>query len=60
VVWSKDAVQPLMSMVLTTVAHVAGGAVLLAIAWVLTAQVTHVLAGKSADVIEFRPQAVIA
>jgi heme A synthase len=60
VVWSRDAVQPLMSMVLSTVAHVAGGAVLLAIAWILTAQVIHVLAGKSADVIEFRSQAVIA
>ncbi len=58
VVWSKDAVQPLTSMVLSTVSHVSGGAVLLAITWWLAAQISHVLAGKSADVLEFRNEAV--
>lgn len=60
VVWSKDAVQPLTSMVLTTVSHVAGGAILLAISWWLAAEIVHVLAGKPADVLEFRNQAVNA
>jgi cytochrome c oxidase assembly protein subunit 15 len=39
VVWGKDAVQPLPSMVSTTVAHVAIGALLLANAFVLEEQV---------------------
>lgn len=43
VVWSKDAVQPLASMVLSTVAHVAGGAILLALLWILAAQVNRYL-----------------
>jgi heme A synthase len=60
IVWSKDAVQPLMSMVLSTVSHVAGGAILLAITWLLAAQVTHTLSGQKADVIEFRTQVVNA
>jgi hypothetical protein len=38
VVWGKDAVQPLPSMVSTTVAHVAIGALLLATAFVLEEQ----------------------
>lgn len=60
IVWSKDAVQPLTSMVLSTVSHVAGGAILLAISWWLAAEVMHILSGKPADVLEFRPQVVNA
>ena len=60
VVWNANAPQPVLSMVLSTVAHVAGGAILLATAWLLTAQVSHTLAGKSADVLQFRPHAVSA
>jgi heme a synthase len=58
--WSKDAVQPLISLVLSTVSHVAGGTILLAITWLLAAQVTHTLSGQKADVIEFRTQVVNA
>jgi hypothetical protein len=38
VIWGKDAVQPLPSMVYTTVAHVAVGALLLATTFVLAVQ----------------------
>ncbi len=38
VIWGKDAVQPLPSMVYTTVAHVAVGALILATTFVLAAQ----------------------
>jgi heme a synthase len=38
VIWGKDAVQPLPSMVYTTVAHVAVGALVLATTFVLTVQ----------------------
>jgi len=38
VIWGKDAVQPLPSMVYTTVAHVAVGALMLAATFVLTVQ----------------------
>ncbi|GAC1647930.1 MAG: hypothetical protein NVS9B15_06540 [Acidobacteriaceae bacterium] len=60
VVWNANAPQPMFSMVLTTVAHVAGGAVLLALSWILAAQVSHTLAGKAADILQFRPHAVSA
>jgi heme A synthase len=46
VVWSADAVQPLTSMVASTVAHVAGGAILLALTWITAAEV--VCAGERA------------
>jgi cytochrome c oxidase assembly protein subunit 15 len=39
VIWGKDAIQPLPSMVYTTVAHVAVGALLLATTFVLAVQV---------------------
>ena len=41
VIWSKDAVQPLTSMVVSTVSHVAGGALLLSFTWITAAQVSR-------------------
>jgi len=49
VVWSKDAVQPLTSMVVSTVAHVAGGAVLLSLTWIAAAQVRRAGARSKLD-----------
>ena len=50
VVWGKDAVQPLPSMVSTTVLHVAIGALLLAATFVLEEQVRHTMVGRSATI----------
>src|SRR5438270_7737565 len=52
VVWGKTAVQPLPSMVSTTVAHVAIGALLLATSFVLEEQVRRRLMKESATVAE--------
>ena len=52
VVWGKTAVQPLPSMVSTTVAHVAIGALLLATSFVLEEQVRRCLMKESATVAE--------
>lgn len=52
VVWGKNAVQPLPSMVSTTVAHVAIGALLLAAAFVLEEQVRRHLANAPVAVPE--------
>ncbi len=61
VVWSKDAAQPLAGMVASTVAHVGGGAILLAILWILAAQVNRYLPQRrSAATSLRRPQAVTA
>src|SRR5205823_6772149 len=47
VVWGKNAMQPLPSMVSTTVAHVAIGALLLATSFVLEEQIRRHLANES-------------
>ena len=47
IVWGKNAVQPLPSMVSTTVAHVAIGALLLATSFVLEEQIRRHLANES-------------
>lgn len=52
VVWGKNAVQPLPSMVSTTVAHVAIGALLLATSFVLEEQVRRHLVKDAASVTE--------
>jgi hypothetical protein len=52
VVWGKTAAQPLPSMVSTTVAHVAIGALLLATSFVLEEQVRRHLVREDALVLE--------
>jgi heme a synthase len=52
IVWGKNAVQPLPSMVSTTVAHVAIGALLLATSFVLEEQVRRHLAKEPARAVE--------
>ena len=46
VVWGRNAPQPLPSMIVSTVLHVAIGAVLLATSWVLLVQVFRLLGGE--------------
>jgi len=62
VVWGKNAVQPLPSMVSTTVAHVTIGALLLAAAFVLEEQVRRHFAKNTVDIAEHTsaPKAVSA
>jgi len=52
VVWGKNAVQPLPSMVSTTVTHVAIGALLLATSFVLEEQVRRHLVKDAATLAE--------
>jgi hypothetical protein len=52
VIWGKDAVQPLPSMVITTVAHVAVGALLLATTFVLEEQVRRHVVPQSVSLKE--------
>jgi len=59
--WGRDAVQPMQSMVWTTVAHVAFGALLLAHCFLLAVQViryTHT--SRSASPVQDRPKVVTA
>src|SRR4051812_29702691 len=60
VVWSKDAVQPLPSMVATTVAHVAVGALLLAHCFMLAVQTYRNIAPAGEPVTERDGRAAIA
>jgi len=52
VVWGKNAVQPLPSMVSTTVAHVAIGALLLATSFVLEEQIRRLVVTEPATATE--------
>jgi len=55
--WGRDAVQPLFSMVLSTVSHVAGGALVLATSVVLAIQTRRVIPSHvSAVVVNASPQ----
>jgi len=45
--WGKDAVQPLMGMVVSTVAHVAGGALVLATTVILAIQTRRMITAKA-------------
>lgn len=58
--WNKDAPQPLESMVATTVAHVAIGALLLATSVVLAVQARRHMAAKHEETVRTTPKAVIA
>jgi heme A synthase len=63
VVWSQDAPQPIISMVVTTVSHVAVGALLLATCVVLAIEARRHIAVPSADLVVASPsprQAVTA
>jgi len=58
--WNRDAPQPMLSMVVTTVAHVAVGALLLATAVVVAAQAWRHLAGRGQPLWAAPEQATLA
>lgn len=60
VAWGKDAVQPELPMVISTVAHVAVGALLLAVTVILAIQVWRHLPGSNAERMHDREQRTVA
>jgi hypothetical protein len=60
VMWGRDAVQPETPMIISTVAHVAVGALLLATAVVLAIQVWRHVPVAIAEGVPQRPRAVVA